>query len=124
MAWPSVSRLPVRDKGPENASELRAPVPLPTRMPESVVEPVPPLPTPKAVPRFKLLIQAVVAVNKVEVAFPKMLRPEKELLLVSRVEDAAEMVKLPPRPMLVPLSEIVEEVAMMEPLPFVERIAL
>ena len=67
--------MPAKVKGPLNWRALIAPVPLPTKIPESVVEPVPPLPTPRAVPRFRLLIQAVVAVNKVEDALMKVVCP-------------------------------------------------
>ena len=46
LACASTSEFPKSDKGPENASVLRAPAPLPTSIPVGVVDPVPPCPTP------------------------------------------------------------------------------
>ena len=51
----------------------------------------------------------------------KMLLPEKVLLFERSVDDAAEMVYVPPRPIAVPLSVIALEVATTWPLASVER---
>lgn len=59
-----------------------APVPFPVRHPVSVVAPVPPFATVRALVRFKVPIQPVVAVKSVEVALPKDCKPAHVLLVV------------------------------------------
>src|ERR1700683_3177433 len=55
--------FPESESGPENASELTALVPLPTKIPERVVLPVPPLPTP-SVPANELSDKHVPPIEK------------------------------------------------------------
>ena len=84
------------------------------------VEPVPPLGTVSAFVRFKVPIQAVVEVKRVEVALVKVSRPVKELLFESKVEDAAVIVPEEPRAIGVELMVIVEFWSWLLPMVLVE----